>query len=90
MAIPRSVTMTSISSPGPTIVVTSSTITGIRSRNEGRARIVHPAARQFCQPPMPWRSRPSECVTTFALKFTSTSVAPRTVASTIEAKFPLP
>jgi hypothetical protein len=28
-------------------VVTSSTITGIRSRNDGTARMVHPAARQF-------------------------------------------
>ena len=35
--------MTSINSPGPVSVVTSSTITGIRSRNDGTARIVQPA-----------------------------------------------
>ena len=90
IAIPRSVAMTSISSPGPVTVVTSSTMTGMRSRKEGTARIVHPAVRQFCQPPMPWSSNPSEWVLTLALKSTSTSVAPRTTASTIEAKFPLP
>ena len=90
IAIPRSVTTTSINSPGPHSVVTSSTMTGMRSRNEGTARMVHPAARQFCQPPMPCSSRPSECVTTLALKFTSTSVAPSTTASTMEAKLPLP
>ena len=32
----------------------------------------------------------SECVTTLALKFTSTSVAPNITTSTIPAKFPLP
>src|SRR5213082_1748328 len=67
MAMPRSVATTSISSPGPQSVVTSSTITGIRSRNDGTARIVHPEARQFCQPPMPCSRRPSEWVTTLAL-----------------------
>ena len=88
--MPRSVTTTSISSPGPHSVVTSSTMTGMRSRNDGTARIVHPEERQFCHPPMPCSRRPSEWVTTLALKFMSTSVAPRTTASTIDAKFPLP
>ena len=67
--MPRSVTMTSINSPGPHRVVTSSTITGMRSRNDGTARIVHLDARQFCHPPMPCSRRPSEWVTTLALKF---------------------
>src|SRR5580692_10246089 len=83
MAMPRSVATTSISSPGPHSVVTSCTITGIRSRKEGIARMVHPEARQFCQPPMPCSRRPSEWVTTLALKLVSTSVAPRMTASTI-------
>ena len=60
IAIPRSVTITSINSPGPVIVVTSSTITGILSRNEGIGRIVHFDAKQFCQPPIPCNKRPSE------------------------------
>ncbi len=41
IAIPLSVTITSISSPGPQRVVTSSTITGILSRKDGIASIVH-------------------------------------------------
>ena len=47
-------------------------------------------ARQFCHPPMPCSSLPSEGVTTLALKSTSISVAPRTTASMNEAKQPLP
>ncbi len=60
MAMPRSVMTTSMSSPGPVTVVTSSTITGIRLRNDGSARIVQPEYRQFCRPPMPCKSMPSE------------------------------
>ena len=59
-------------------------------RREGIGRITHLPARQFCQPPMPCKRRPSEWVTTLALKSTSTSVAPRTTASSMEAKQPLP
>ena len=55
IAIPRSVTITYIRSFGPQIVVTSSTITGILSLNEGMASIVHLEKRQFCQPPIPCR-----------------------------------
>ena len=53
MAIPLSVIITSISSPGPTRVVTLSTITGIRSLKVGIARMVHLEYKQFCQPPIP-------------------------------------
>ena len=67
IAIPRSVIITSIRSPGPTKVVTLSTIIGIRFLNDGIGRIVHLLNRQFCQPPIPCNIFPSECVTTLAL-----------------------
>ena len=41
MAIPRSVIITSIRSPGPTRVVTSSTMIGILFLKEGIGKIVH-------------------------------------------------
>ncbi len=73
-----------MSSPGPHIVVTLSTITGMRSLKDGIGRIVHLENKQFCQPPIPCNKYPSEWVTTLALKLTSTSVAPKIVVSTIE------
>ncbi len=57
---------------------------------EGIGSMVHLLKRQFCQPPIPWSICPSEWVTTLALKLISTSVAPRTTASRMDAKFPFP
>ena len=81
-AMPRSVTTTSIQSPGVEIVTTSSTTIGIRFLRRGATTIARfaPAAVSGCPPRAPIII-PSEEVRTFTLKFISTSVADKIITS---------
>ena len=90
MAMPQSVTTTSIASPGVVTVSTRSTIVGIRLRISGATTMAHlaPAAVSGWPPGAP-RTTPSEPVTTLTLKSTSTSSAPRITKSSLLTYAPL-
>ncbi len=89
MAIPTSVTNTSIESPGVITVVTSGTTVAIRPRTSGAEIMVNLAVAASWCPPIAPRIVPSEPDITLTLNLVSISKADKITTSKLSTTAPL-